>query len=914
MIRPPPRSRPPMSQSRISRPLRRPARPPVRPPVRPLLAGLAVTALCLFPAPPAVAQDLSSEEVKRSIDRGVRALAKLQNDDGSWDSPGVSHLPGATALCVLALLNSGETVDAPPVAAGLKYLRDLRAGEIVGGGTYDTALALMAFAAAKDGRRDSVMMQTLTRELEDGRVKGGPNRGGWGYRLPNVAGGADRSNSQYAVLGLRDAAFAGMSVKRETWEDVKRYWVGPRAQNRDGGYTYGLAGGGARGSMTVAGIATLSVLKSVLKEDALKPDGTPNCCGNDAAERELDDAVERASAWLTRSFAVTRNPQYNSHTLYYLYGLERAGRLAGKRFFGQHDWYREGAAWLLRNQNPRTGGWVGNGFGETNEIVGTAFSLLFLAKGLSPVLMNKLKYDDAARGDDWQAHPADARNLTVHVSGLPKWPKLVTWQVLDLQKAVAADDLAGALQGPVTLVTGRAAPRMNAREVKFLRDYVDAGGFLLGVATCDGGTFEAGFKELVTKMYPEDAPKLERLGADHPVFRSEYLLNADTVELYGADLGCRTPIMYSPVDLSCYWDLWTPYDATGRDPQLLAQITQKVNTGVNILAYATGREPPDKLQAKSPLAARGARDDVERGLLQVAKLRHEGEWDAAPRALRNLLLALNRTAGVAASTKPKSLTPGDMNVFRYPVLYMHGRATFSLGQSERERLKKYLENGGVLFADACCGSEPFDRSVRDLMKQLFPDAPLTRIPADHELFSERIGFDLSRVRRRQPGAVGAGALEADIVLGEPFLEGVTVNGQIAVVYSKYDIQLRPGAANDRRLRRVSAGRRIEDRHQRAAVRAAPRSGGAGGRIAIQVRRRGRRRSGGRPKTLRPAPRRRRRGSRGGRRSPPASTGAGAVREFPHARSTAAKRPSRRPAPRRRSPPDHRRRRPWRRRS
>ncbi|QDT16118.1 DUF4159 domain-containing protein [Alienimonas californiensis] len=775
---------------------------------RPLAAALVLCTL-LAPSltPSAVAQDLSSEEVKRSIDRGVAALAKLQRANGSWDSPGVSHIPGSTALCVLALLNSGEPVDSPPVAAGLKYLRDLPTGEIVGGGTYDTSLALMAFAAAKEPRRDSARMQSLTRALEDGRVKEGRNRGGWGYGLPSVGGSADRSNSQYAVLGLRDAAYAGVPVQRQTWEDIANYWVGPNAQNRDGGYTYTGAGGGARGSMTVAGIATLSILKSMLRQDELNPDGTPNCCGENDAERELERSVEAASDWLTRYFAVSRNPQYNSHTLYYLYGLERAGRLAGRRFFGEHDWYREGAAWLLRNQNPRTGGWVGNGFGETNEIVGTAFSLLFLAKGLSPVLMNKLKYDDGQAGDDaWQTHPADARNLTFHVSGLPKWPKLVTWQVLDLQKAVAAGDLAGALQGPVTLITGRDAPQFSPVEVKFLRDYVDAGGFLLGVATCDGGDFRAGFERLVAQMYPEDAPKLDRLTEEHPVFRSEYLLNADVVELYGADLGCRTPIMFSPVDLSCYWDLWTPYDLPDRDPQLLTQITQKVNTGVNILAYATGREPPDKLEAKDPVAEVGARDAVERGLLQVAKLRHEGEWDAAPRALRNLLLALNRTAGVAASTKVKSLTPGDMNVFRYPVLYMHGRGAFSLGQAERERLRTYLENGGVLFADACCGSEPFDRAMRELMGELFPESPLTRIPPDHELFSEQIGFDLSRVRRRVPAAVGAGALDADVVVGEPFLEGVTVNGQLAVIYSKYDIS----CALERQTTAACAGYLPED--------------------------------------------------------------------------------------------------------
>ena len=38
--------------------------------------------------------------------------------------------------------------------------------------------------------------------------------------------------------------------------------------------------------------------------------------------------------------------------LYYLYGVERAGRLSAQRFFGPHDWYREGAAYFVDGQIP----------------------------------------------------------------------------------------------------------------------------------------------------------------------------------------------------------------------------------------------------------------------------------------------------------------------------------------------------------------------------------------------------------------------------------------------------------------------------------------------------------------------------------------------------------------------------------
>ena len=35
---------------------------------------------------------------------------------------------------------------------------------------------------------------------------------------------------------------------------------------------------------------------------------------------------------------------------YYLYGLERVGRLSARRLIGEHDWYREGAEYLVRQQ------------------------------------------------------------------------------------------------------------------------------------------------------------------------------------------------------------------------------------------------------------------------------------------------------------------------------------------------------------------------------------------------------------------------------------------------------------------------------------------------------------------------------------------------------------------------------------
>ena len=102
----------------------------------------------------------------------------------------------------------------------------------------------------------------------------------------------------------------------------------------------------------------------------------------------------------------------------------------------------------------------------------------------------------------------------------------------------------------------------------------------------------------------------------------------------------------------------------------------------------------------------------------------------------------------------------------------------SLSKPEKERLAEHLRAGGVLFADACCGSERFDEAFRQLAGELFPGKKLEPIPATHELFSTEIGYDLRSVQYGK--ALGDRK-------GPPALEGIEIDGRYVVIYSKYDL-------------------------------------------------------------------------------------------------------------------------------
>ena len=76
--------------------------------------------------------------------------------------------------------------------------------------------------------------------------------------------------------------------------------------------------------------------------------------------------------------------------------------------------------------------------------------------------------------------------------------------------------------------------------------------------------------------------------------------------------------------------------------------------------------------------------------------------------------ALWTTDGTSAGTvMVKNITPVDGSLPKYPLIYMHGRNSFSFSKQEVDRLRLQIDRGAMLFADSCCASPQFDKSFRD---------------------------------------------------------------------------------------------------------------------------------------------------------------------------------------------------------
>jgi hypothetical protein len=703
------------------------------------------------------------QQVRKAIDAGVRYLRDQEKGNGNWeavDKASVAMPGGWTSLAMLALLNAGVNPEDPIIERGLNYLRRFEPQH-----TYVVSLQTMVFAETARNEDRQRIQQNVDWLLKS-MVKEGGKCKGWSYTREYRS--PDNSNTQYALLGLHAGRLAGAKIDRAVWQGIQDYYVS--TQQPDYGWVYNPSmGRDTTLTMTTAGLCGLLISGMELNagREVIQADGTAMNCGVYAENKPATQAL----GWIARSDHFTIN--LRRHTFYNLYGIERAGRLSGQRFFGEHDWYREGCEFLV-NAQKEDGSWQEPDGREGWPIISTSFALLFLSKGRTPILISKLAHGP---GEDWNNDHNDARNLVEYASKEVFRKLPMGWQVFDTRgiEAPTNDAILGLvgdlLQSPIVYFNGHQAPRLTGVQKKLLQQYVEQGGFILAEACCGRPEFDAGFRELMKELFPDNP--LKKLGPEHPIWRAQAIVPPGSFDLEGIDYGCKTVVVYSPQDLSCLWEA----NQTQKGRGMLA-----FRLGGNIIAYATGMEPPKpRLTPTEVIQDDPEGKQIPRGFLKVAQLRHNGDWHPAPNAMRNLMDHLRKTSQLDVALQTKAIAAADPDLVDFKFLYMHGRANFAFSPEAVKNLRTQLEMGGLLLADACCGKSAFDKAFRETVGQLFPDKKLERIPLTDDLYSKELnGTAITTVQCRTsvPGEFREVA---------PHLEGIKLGNRWAIIYSKYDI-------------------------------------------------------------------------------------------------------------------------------
>ncbi len=703
---------------------------------------------CLTAALPTLA-DVTGQDVKDAIQRAITYLKAQQDPDGSWHYMGgrSSYDVGMTGLAVLALHHAGVPADDPAVANGVTNL--LAQPDAI---TYSVALKAMALAEV-DAARHKKAIQACADWLIEAQCSNGmwsyQNMGTRGARGGNRQnfGAGDNSNTQFAVLGLHAAFQAGVEVPENTWKLTAEHFT--KSQNKDGGWGYNASEMPSYGSMTGAGLSSLFICGARLFH--------PTRCGDFQEDRRIAAGLD----WVGKYFSTKGNPYVQNGQVqyvaregwdwYYLYSMERVGILSGHKYLGGKDWYRLGATLAVDSQQP-DGGW-GSG-------VETSFALLYLAKGHTPLLLNKLKW-----GADWSNDLYDAKGLVELTATELK--RTFAWQAVDVTA-----DLEELMQAPVLYFNGHTAPNLGEKEARKLKEFTEEGGLIFCEACCGSEEFDRGMRKFIEQVFG-DRP-LEPLPPEHPVYRTHFQLGgSDGCFLKGVTYACRTALIYSPRDLSCSWDPYCP------DKKSNEELARQV--GINVLVYGMGDIPlRDRLdRPKLNIGKNAEREQVTRGAFVLGQLRHDGDWNPDPVACGKLMEFLRTKAGLTVVPQKRAVHPLDPNVANYPLLYMTGHEPFQMSTSEREAIAAHLKKGALLFAESCCGKEQFDAAFRKEVAAMFPENRLEEIPSNHPIF--RSAFPIERV------SVTPTLQKAQPNMDRPLLEGVFVNKELVVVYSRYSI-------------------------------------------------------------------------------------------------------------------------------
>ncbi|MGC9454749.1 MAG: DUF4159 domain-containing protein [Phycisphaerae bacterium] len=117
------------------------------------------------------------------------------------------------------------------------------------------------------------------------------------------------------------------------------------------------------------------------------------------------------------------------------------------------------------------------------------------------------------------------------------------------------------------------------------------------------------------------------------------------------------------------------------------------------------------------------------------KLRFEGDWNNRPRDLAVLTRWLSDTFETDMYWQIVNLEVPVSEWHDAPMLYISGSNRPQFEQEDLEKLRTYVQQGGVIFSAAECNGRGFMGGIRRAYEQMFPDYPLEICTPDHDLYT-----------------------------------------------------------------------------------------------------------------------------------------------------------------------------------
>ncbi|MDG1041117.1 MAG: DUF4159 domain-containing protein [Polaribacter sp.] len=123
--------------------------------------------------------------------------------------------------------------------------------------------------------------------------------------------------------------------------------------------------------------------------------------------------------------------------------------------------------------------------------------------------------------------------------------------------------------------------------------------------------------------------------------------------------------------------------------------------------------------------------------LAVLKYNGGGDWYSNPTALPNLIKYTNTNSNTNIKKNPTFVAIGNIDIFKYPIVFMTGHGNVYFSDDESKNLRNYLISGGFLHISDNYG---LDKFIRRELKKVFPELQFQEIPKNHPIYKQTFTF------------------------------------------------------------------------------------------------------------------------------------------------------------------------------
>jgi hypothetical protein len=378
-------------------------------------------------------------------------------------------------------------------------------------------------------------------------------------------------------------------------------------------------------------------------------------------------------------------------------------------------------------------------------------------------------------GEDvyWNATPNDVNNLLKSMA--EQLDAHYHMEIKSLREVSPNPEL-----NPVLYRTGHYLFEYSERERARLREYLLAGGMIVYNTGLGSAPFYRSVVAELKQMFPEQP--LQRLTSDHPIFHAYYDVDRVTYTpaVRQAGFAGNEP-WFDAIEINCRvvalvsrWGMAVGWQGDVKDEYQAYQADSAFRLGVNIMTYASVMRAWSKNAAQAMRFVDAEANPGEQ--VSVAQIVYEGAWKTRHAGLSVLLQTFNQRTGIPVTFGHKELRLTDPAIFNAPLLYLTGHEYFTLNEKEQANLRRYLENGGLLFGEACCGRKGFDLAFRKAIRAVLPGGNLARIPESEGLYREPNEITTVGVTPALMESSGEAVIS-------PRLLGIEMDGHYGVIYS-----------------------------------------------------------------------------------------------------------------------------------